>query len=319
MSEQGSEKLAPEVLVVGSINLDLSLTVERFPEAGETIIGQDVLRGGGGKGANQAVAAARLGRRVAMVGAIGNDDSGALLLRQLHHEGIDIDRVDIIDDTPSGLAVIEVDAAGENRIVVISGANAAIESSHVERLADVVANAPVILTQLELPTKVVDALAAMDRNGRLILNPAPAQPGTSLDGVDILVPNQGELAMLAGSASASANDKVDAGATQDELVDQVKSLGSNLEAVVVTLGGEGALVVDGLRSGSTSVEAIEPLPVDAIDTTAAGDAFCGGLADALCLGADITEAARWASKVAAVTVTRRGAQSSLPHRSDVLM
>lgn len=308
---------APEVLVVGSINLDLSLTVERFPDPGETVLGLDLLRGGGGKGANQAVAAARLGRRVAMVGAIGNDDSGALLLRALHGEGIDIDRVDIIDGSPSGMAVIEVDGSGENRIVVISGANAAIEAAHVEQLADVVAATPVVLTQLEIPTPVVEALAAMNRNGRLILNPAPARHDLSLNGVDILVPNRGELALLSGGA-ATGDSGVPHSST-DELVDQARSVGQGLEAVVITLGGDGALVIDGLRNGSVTVETIEPVPVDAIDTTAAGDAFCGGLADALCLGADVAEAARWAAKVAAVTVTRRGAQDSLPHRSDVLV
>ncbi len=329
MSEQGSDaRPAPEVLVVGSINLDLSLTVEQFPEPGETVIGLDLLRGGGGKGANQAVAAARLGRRVAMVGAVGNDDSGALLLRRLQAEGIDLDRVDIIDDTPSGIAVIEVDGAGENRIVVISGANAAIEPSHVERLADAVAAAPVILTQMEIPTPVIEALAAMERSGRMILNPAPARPGVSLSGIDILVPNRGELAQLAGNTepsatstgpSTGASSGTSSGVSTDELVDQARSIDAGLEAVVITLGGDGALVIDGLRSGSVSVQTVEPVPVDAVDTTAAGDAFCGGLADALCLGADVLEAAQWAARVAAVTVTRRGAQDSLPRRSDVLV
>ncbi len=300
----------PEVLVIGSINLDLSLTVDRFPDPGETVIGTDLLRGGGGKGANQAVAAARLGRRVAMVGAIGNDDSGALLLRQLRSEGIDIDRIDIIEGSPTGLAVIEVDAAGENRIVVISGANGAIEVSHVERLAEVIANSSVVLTQLEIPAPVVEALALVPRSGRLILNPAPAQPHLQLAGVDILVPNRGELGLLAGAELAP---------TTDGLVDQARSIDTGLEAVVVTLGGDGALVIDGLRSGEVTVQTIEPVPVEAVDTTAAGDAFCGGLADALCLGADIAEAAKWASRVAAAAVTRRGAQSSLPYRSDVLV
>jgi ribokinase len=318
MSEQpaAGERPGPEVVVVGSINLDLSLTVERFPEPGETVLGLDLLRGGGGKGANQAVAAARLGRRVAMVGAVGNDDTGALLLRKLQAEGVDLDRIDIIDGVPSGLAVIEVEQSGENRIVVISGANAAIEPSHVERVADVVAAAPVVLTQFEVPGSVVERLAGMERAGRLVLNPAPAQFVLNLAGVDVLVPNRGELALLAGAGPLGASG--DTPPTTDELVDQARSIGDDLEAVVVTLGGDGALVIDGLRTGSVSVNAVEPVPVEPVDTTGAGDAFCGGLADGLCLGADVLEAARWAAKVAAVTVTRRGAQDSLPRRSDVL-
>lgn len=299
----------PEVVVVGSINLDLSLIVERFPDPGETVIGGDVLRGGGGKGANQAVAAARLGRRVALAGAVGGDDVGTHLLQLLADEGILIDHVRRVAESPSGLAVIEVDASGENRIVVISGANALLTIDDLGPLAELVASSPVVLAQLEIPVPVVEALAKLPRQGRFVLNPAPAVLDIDLDGVDILVPNRGELAGMLGVGVAE---------NSDDLVDQAKQLGRGFEAVVVTLGGDGALVIDGLRAGATSVETVPAVAVDAVDTTAAGDAFCGGLADALCLGADIGEAARWAGRVAAATVTRRGAQSSLPARSDVL-
>lgn len=298
-----------EILVVGSINLDLSLLVERFPEAGETVLGGGLLRGGGGKGANQAVAAARLGRRVAMAGRVGDDDVGAQLLGMLADEGIDVGRVVETGSTPSGLAVIEVDASGENRIVVISGANASYRVDDLEPLAEAVAAAPVLLAQLELPPEVVTALAAMPRTGLLVLNPAPHVAGVDVGNVDVLVPNRGELAGLVGGSVATSTD---------EVIDQARSLTGGPGAVVVTMGGDGAVVVDGLRAGPTTVELVPPVPVDAVDTTAAGDAFCGGLADALCLGADVVEAARWAARVAAVTVTRRGAQASLPYRSDVV-
>ncbi len=304
-----SSPIVPEVVVVGSINLDLSVLVARFPEAGETVIGHDVVRGGGGKGANQAVAAARLGRRVSMLGAVGDDDAGPLLLRLLVDEGIDVAAVASIGGGSSGLAVIEVDRQGENRIVVISGANAELTPDDLESAGPALAEAPVVLAQLEIPTEVVLALAGRPRRGRLVLNPAPASPGIEFGGIDILVPNRGELAAMAGCQPAT---------TVDEVVDQVRQLGRELEAAVVTLGGEGAVVVDGLRSGSTAVEAIPAVAVEVVDTTAAGDAFCGGLADALCLGAALPEAARWATRVAAATVTRRGAQRSLPARSDVL-
>lgn len=310
-----------EILVVGSINIDLSLRVDRFALPGETVLGRDVTRGGGGKGANQAVAAARLGRRVMMAGAVGDDGVGGQLLTRLAGDGIDVDRVEVLPGVATGLAVIEVDASGENRIVVASGANAEVTVDGLAALAPVVAEVPVILTQLEIPLPVVSALASMPRRGRLVVNPAPADPAMTLDGVDIVVPNRGELAALAGAdpdSGQAASDAEGAGPDFDAVVDQARSLDGALEAVVVTLGGDGALVIDGIRSGQVTVEHVAPVVVDVVDTTAAGDAFCGGLADALCMGADLVEAARWAAKVAAVTVTRRGAQDSLPTRPDVL-
>ncbi len=309
-SSGGGQAGEAEVVVVGSINLDLSLQVERFPEAGETVLGGDVLRGGGGKGANQAVAAARLGRRVAMVGAIGDDDAGAYLHRLLAAEGLDTEHVEQLDGVASGLAVIEVDASGENRIVVASGANAEVTVERLERAASMIAAAPVVLAQLEIPIAVVQHLATMERRGTFVLNHAPAVAAIDLAGVDILVPNRGELAGLVGA---------EVGSKTGDLVDQVKLLVDGPAAVVVTLGGDGALVVDGLRTGSITVDRVRAIPVEAVDTTAAGDSFCGGLADALCLGAEVGEAARWGAKVGAVTVTRRGAQSSLPMRSDIVV
>lgn len=299
----------PDILVIGSINLDLSLQVERLPAAGETIIGRDVLRGGGGKGANQAVAAARLGRQVAMVGRVGDDDTAALLMRLLTDEGIDVSAVATSEETASGLAVIEVDDVGENRIVVISGANATVSTGDLDEVAPAIKAAPVILTQLEIPHATVTHLASMPRTGTLIVNPAPAAPSLDLSGADIVVPNRGELAAMVGASEA---------ADVDEVVDQARMLPSGLETVVVTLGVDGALIVNVSPSAPQTVEHVPAVPVEAVDTTAAGDAFCGGLADALCLGAEIAEAARWAARVAAATVTRRGAQSSLPDRSDVI-
>lgn len=310
MSEQGP----PEIAVVGSINLDLSLSVDRLPDPGETVIGRDVVQGGGGKGANQAVAAARLGRQVAMVGRVGADDGGAHLVGLLADEGIDVTGVAVTEQVPSGLAVIEVDAAGENRIVVISGANAEVGPGDVEAASSALAAAPVVLTQFEIPLEAIAALAALPREGLLVVNPAPAVTGVDLAGVDVLVPNRGELAMLAGAGGVPATVP----ATVDEVVDQVVAIGADLRAAVVTLGADGALVVDRPGTDEMVVTEVPPVAVTPIDTTAAGDSFCGALADALCLGAEIVEAASWAARVAAITVTRRGAQDSLPTRSDVL-
>ncbi len=299
----------PEILVIGSINLDLSLFVDRFPDPGETVIGGRLVRGGGGKGANQAVAAARLGRRVALVGRVGEDDIGSGLLDRLAGEGIDTVGVVRSDVEPSGLAVIEVDSAGENRIVVVSGANAEVAPTDLDPLVDRIAAVPVVVAQLEIPVDVVNAAAQLARAGRFVLNPAPAVAGLRLEGIDVLVPNRGELAGLTGSPVPDS---------MDEIVDQARQLTGGLEAVIVTLGGDGAVVVDGLRTGSTTVTPIAPVPVAVVDTTGAGDAFCAGLADALCLGAGMVDAATWAARVAAVTVTRAGAQASFPARSEVV-
>lgn len=298
----------PEIAVVGSINLDLSIGVERFPDPGETVLGHDLTRGGGGKGANQAVAAARLGRRVAMVGRVGHDGDGAGLRSALTGQGIDMSRVQVVDDAPTGLALIEVDPSGENRIVVVPGANATVDLSDLDRASAALAGTEVILAQLEVPVAVIEALARRPRRGRLILNPAPALP-VALAGVDVVVPNRSELAVLVGAGEATS---------VDEVVDQLGALVDPPASAVVTLGADGALVVDGVGTGARSVEHVPAAEVDVVDTTGAGDAFCGGLADALCLGAGLVEAARWASRVAAVAVTRPGAWSALPYRAELL-
>ena len=297
-----------DVAVVGSLNLDLSVTVDALPAPGETVMATGLLRGGGGKGANQAVAAARLGRSVAMIGRVGDDETGGSLLSLLRGDGIDVGHVRVTDGVPSGMALIEVESSGENRIVVVPGANATVDRSDLDAAADALASAPVVLVQMEVPVDVVEALAARPREGRLLVNPAPAVPGVDLDGVDVLIPNRGELAALTGwSAPSSAA----------EVVDQIARLPTSIDAVVVTLGAQGSLVVEGRSTGRPVVTPVAAEDVDAVDSTAAGDAYCGGLADALCRGAELVEAARWAGRVAAVTVTRRGAQDSLPTRREV--
>lgn len=305
---------AVEIVVVGSINLDVSVPVDHLAAPGETVLGGDALWSAGGKGANQAVAAARLGRRVAMVGAVGADAAGADLLAGLAKDSIDVSGVAVLDGVPSGLAMISVDAKAENSIVVSPGANARVSAEQLEQLiADGhgLASAALVMAQFEIPIPTLVALSHL-ASGRLLLNPAPAVDGTTeglqelMSASSILVPNRGELATLVGQAESS---------TLDELVDQAKlaladSDGSG--SVVVTLGGDGALVVAG-----TAVTQIPIVAVTTVDTTAAGDSFCGALADALVGGADVVEAATWASRCAAVTVTRRGAQDSLPTRSEV--
>jgi len=294
---------SPSVAVVGSLNLDLVVPVPHHPRPGETVLGSDHFSNPGGKGANQAVAAARLGRRVAMVGCVGGDDAGTDLRASLAAEGVDVDRVVALDDAPTGIALISVDEAGENTIIVSPGANARVDVEAVEGAMDILGSAAVTLLQLEIPVETV-AAAADSSGGTVVLNPAPGRPlpGGLLAQVDVLVPNLGELGVLSG---AEAPDDLDAAASVASDID-------GPDAVVVTLGPEGALVVT--RDGSLHVPGVE---VKVVDTTAAGDSFCGALADALVRGLELEHAVRWAVTAAALTVTKKGAQPSLPTRAEV--
>jgi ribokinase len=297
MSLQGAGAADPEVAVVGSLNLDLVVRVARLPGPGETVTGDDVFRNPGGKGANQAVAAARLGRRVAMVGRVGDDDAGRELLGSLEADAVDSSRVRVVAGVPSGIALITVSEDGENQIVVSPGANDRLTPDDVGQAGAALGAAAVTLLQLEVPLDAV-AAAARAAGGTVVLNPAPVRdlPEELLAEVDVLVPNRVELAQLAGGA-------------QPETVAEATRLAGRLpaRAVVVTLGADGCLVIEG--GDAVHVPAV---PVRAVDTTAAGDAFCGGLADALAGGATLEDAARRAVRVAAAACLRPGAQASLP-------
>jgi ribokinase len=235
-----------------------------------------------------------LGADVAMIGCVGADAHGTRLRDHLANEGVDVEHVTVDDDAPTGMALIAVDGAGENTIVVSPGANAHVGAGDVESARDVLAGAAVTLLQHEVPVSAVDAAIAA-AGGTVVLNPAPAR--ALAREVDVLVPNRGELGRLARR--------------DGDPVDLARGL-EHARAVVVTLGSEGVLVVEGQRA-----ERIEAPRVNAVDTTGAGDAFCGALAQALADGADLVEAARWAVRVAAVSVTRVGAQSAMPRREDV--
>jgi ribokinase len=293
------------VAVVGSLNMDIVVPVPRHPGPGETVLGGDHFSNPGGKGANQAVAAARLGRTTSMVGRVGRDDAGSELVGALRDSGVDASRVSPTEDAPTGIALITVDDRGENSIVVSPGANGRVTAEDVTEAGNVVSSAGVVLLQLEIPIEAVLA-AARASTGTVILNPAPARPlpPSLLGGVDVLVPNRSELALLAGAGALPPDEE------------RAAEMAARIErprAVVVTLGAEGALVVEGGRA-----ERVPPVPVKALDTTAAGDAFCGALADALVRGEELIDAARWAVRAAAVACTRPGAQSSLPSREEVL-
>ncbi len=291
------------IVVVGSLNFDLVVEVERLPSPGETVLGHRHFGNPGGKGANQAVAAARLGGDVAMVGCVGTDESGEQLLAALRADGVATDHVRRRADVATGLAVISVDAAGENAIVVSSGANGTVSPADVARAAGVVDDAAVCLLQLEIPDAPVVA-AARRCGGLVVLDPAPARtlPAGLLADVDVLIPNEHELAELAGGKPSREVDTVAA---------QARQLGFG-GTTIVTLGAAGAVV---LRDGaSTHVGAPK---VDVVDTTAAGDAFRGAFADAMTRGADIVEAVRRACAAGAFAATRSGAQAALPTPADI--
>ncbi|GAA4883848.1 ribokinase [Kitasatospora terrestris] len=292
----------PLIAVVGSLNLDLVVPVRHHATPGETVLGGDLVRHPGGKGANQAVAAARLGARVALVGRVGDDDAGGLLRSAVRAAGVDVSHVRTTEGTPSGHALITVDERAENAITVSPGANSRLAAADCEAASELLAAAAVTLLQHEVPVEV-DHAAARLAGGLLVHNPAPALVGRQLpSGVDVLVPNRAELGALTGRPEP---------ATRGELVAAAREL-TGVGAVVVTLGADGVLLVD----GSTDLH-LPARPVDPVDTTAAGDCFCGALAVALAEGRPLDRAARWAAVAAALSTTRHGAQPSLPTRAEL--
>jgi ribokinase len=295
------------IVVVGSLNMDVVCRVARAPAAGETVLGEAVSFVPGGKGANQAVAAARLGGRVRMVGCVGGDDFGARLRAGLAREGIDVTHVGVDADATSGVAMILVEAGGQNRITVAPGANARLTPAQVEAAAGGWPRGGILLLQLETPLPTVEAaIAAARRAGTtVILNPAPAQPLPDAwwPHLDILLPNESEAALLAGLPVRDA-------AAASEAARLLRRRGAR--CVLVTLAERGVLIVD------DAGERMLPAPrVVAVDTTAAGDTFTGALAVALAEGASLDAAALFAVRAAALSVTRPGAQTSIPHRAEV--
>ncbi len=292
-----------DIAVVGSLNYDLTIVAPRLPGPGETVLGNHHYSDNGGKGANQAVAAARLGARVSMFGLVGNDQHGESLIDGLKREGVEASGVGIDNDNQTGLAVITVDDQAENTIVVSPGANSNLTGEHIAQHQTSIAGAKVLLAQLEVPL-VATARAIEDCKGIVCLNPAPAQELTIefLEQVDVLIPNRSELASLAGVAKLTSVDQA------IEAVSRLPTAG----AVVVTLGSGGALVVENEIPTFVATHT-----VDARDPTGAGDAFCGALAHGLSLGHSLAESARWACAAGAIATTRRGAQASMPNAQEV--
>jgi ribokinase len=295
------------VLVVGSLNMDLVVRMPQIPRPGETLLGGVFKTFPGGKGANQAVAAARLGARVTMVGCVGSDAFGREMLEMLAAEGIDTTHIRVRPDFATGVALIQVDDHGQNSIAVASGANFQLTREDVENAIQSMDDFDVLVMPLEIPVETVYAAAqvASRRGAKVLLNPAPAQTldRSLLELVDVLLPNEYEAALMAGLPSLQSEADVRTAAK--------KLLTLGPQNVMITMGSRGAILFEENTESNVSA-----FPVHVVDTTAAGDCFVGALAVALCEGKTLASAAEFASAAAAISVTRNGAQPSLPCREE---
>jgi ribokinase len=291
-----------DILVIGSLNYDLVVSSDHLPTPGETIIGGNLKTYPGGKGANQAVACARMGGKVSMVGCVGQDGYGDALLESMKKDGIDSRWIAREKTEATGVALITVDKAGMNTIVIASGANMLVTPDQVRKSKEAFENVGVLVLQLEIPVEtVLEGMKIGKEKGlKVILNPAPAHdlPVDLLWSVDYLILNKTELSMLSGHADVYMG------------IDYLLKLG--VETVIVTLGGDGVVIAN-----KTNRKKISAYDVPVVDTVAAGDAFVGAFAVALSEGMVLEEAVSLANAAAAISVTRRGAQPSLPVRCEV--
>jgi ribokinase len=295
------------ILVLGSSNTDMIIRVQRIPKAGETILGGEFASAAGGKGANQAVGAARAGGSVTFIARVGQDMFGEKAVAGFIAEGINVDYIIRDRTSPSGVALIFVGQEGQNSIAVASGANSKLVPTDVKRAIGAFRDASVMLLQLETPIKTVQAAAeiAAAAGVKVILNPAPAQALSArlLSHIDVLTPNESEAELLTGVA---VNCEADAAKASEKL------LACGVHNVIITMGSQGAFV-----AGKNVRQLIPGYKIKAVDTTAAGDVFNGTLAVALAEGKSLLDAARFANAAAALSVTRMGAQTSAPTRKEI--
>lgn len=303
-----SETRRAKIAVLGSINMDLMIRSAKLPLPGETVIADSKVENPGGKGANQAVAAARMGADVTMIGCVGDDSFAEQLLANLNAECVDTSHVSQLKQTTSGVAVVMVETSGENAILVVPGANGLVGSAELEQARRVICESDVLLMQLEVPVETVIAASAIAREAGVpvILDPAPA-PATvpsRLLNVDLICPNQSEAAALLNRPADSLQDA-------SSRVSELTTLGPR--QAIITLAEQGAVVFDGER-----VEQIPPFEINAVDSTAAGDAFAAGLAVRLAEGATLFDSARFASAAGALAASGAGAQTAMPTREQIL-
>jgi ribokinase len=289
--------------------MDLVIYAPRLPIPGETISGGSFATYPGGKGANQAVAAARLGAQVTMIGCVGRDAFGAAMQAAVAEAGVNVAHINPLEDVATGVALIAVETSGQNTIIIAPGANGMLVPADIDAAADVITAASLLVLQLESPLPAVQRAAALARSAgkTVILNPAPAQPlpAELLELVDYLIPNEQEALILLGRDTVEGKNPID----QAEALRLATGVGS----VVLTLGAQGAVLV----GPATAPDIVRAHQVKAIDATAAGDAFVAAFAVALSEGRSPSEALRWGNAAGALTTTRLGAQPALPNRAEI--
>lgn len=295
-------------MVIGSSNTDMTVITDRLPVPGETVLGGRFAMGPGGKGANQAVAAQRLGGNVSFICKVGNDIFGDNAIKHYLNEGMDTSSI-MRSNQPSGVALISVDKKAENCIVVASGANADITEADIEAHRKEIEEASILLLQLEIPVEAVVRAAKIghEAGNYVILNPAPAceLPEEIYQYISLIIPNQTEIALMTGVEARDEEGAANA-------VEVLRKKG--VQDVIVTMGSKGSMVYH-----EGKAEFVPSKKVNAVDTTAAGDTYCGGLCVALSEGKDIIEAARFATAASALTVQKQGAQESIPYRKDIII
>ena len=296
-----------KILVVGSANTDMVISAEHFPQPGETMMGHSFMTNHGGKGANQVVAAARLEGDTAFIGKVGDDQFGHSTIEMMKQEGIDVTGLTVTSEQPSGVALITTVASGENSID--SGANGVLSPADIQAAEGLFENAGIVLLQLETPVDTVTEAAALGKKhgAYVVLNPAPAPkeplPEALLKHVDLLIPNETEAGYISG-VNISGDEDIPAAMTE------IQKLG--VKDVIITVGSRGVCArIDG------EVVNVPAFKVKAVDTTAAGDTFCGALCVALANGKPLVEAIRFGCKASSISVTRRGAQMSMPRLSEI--
>lgn len=294
-----------KVVVIGSINMDLVTVCERAPQGGETLFGSKFLQVPGGKGANQAVAIGKLGSCVTMLGKVGKDSFGDELINSMNKNNVITEHIEKCD-LPTGTANIVVEGNGQNRILVVPGANSLVDIEYIKRNLDVIKEADIVVTQLEIPVETVEyALKKAKEFGKItILNPAPARELSDeiISNSDFIIPNESELNVITGIETETEDGIKKA---------SEKLLGMGVKTLIVTLGSKGSLHLD-----SKTLEYHSAYKVKAVDTTAAGDSFIGGFVRTLKEG-NVGEAIEFATKVSAIAVTKEGAQSSIPSIEEV--
>ena len=297
----------PKILVIGSSNTDMIIKLDRLPRPGETILGGEFATAAGGKGANQAIAAVRAGGEISFIARVGMDMFGEQAVRRLLEEGINVEYVIRDAVAPSGVALINVAQDGENSIAVAAGANGRLSPADLEQAAKVMAGANLVLMQLEIPVETVEYVAEMatKKGIKVILNPAPARAlsNSLLKNLYIIIPNRNEAEILSGIKVSDID-------SAKQAADIISAKG--VDIVVITLGSQGALIKE-----YSEYHFVEAYKVDALDTTAAGDTFCGSVCVGLSEGRSILDSVKLAARAAAITVTRMGAQASIPYRSEL--